>query len=249
MEPRDHEEMDRDRTTVYTLLDIADPTIHSTPANRGAATTPARATSNLHTLLETIDFDAPNSSFDDRAIRRRTQAINDRPSKPSTLESFRREHECSRTNMKPGKFDGTGSLETFLAQFELCARYNQWSEDDKVDYLRCALDKAATQLLWDFGARDNVTYEDLVDRLQQRYGAEGQAETFRAQLYYRRQRSDETLSDLLHDIRRLVVLAYPVPSNATTEILARDAFLESIRDRELSLRVREREPRTIDEAY
>lgn|SRR6218665_1545464 len=46
------------------------------------------------------------------------------------------------------------------------------------DFLRCALDKAATQLLWDVGARENVNYEQLVDRLRQRYGVEGQAETF-----------------------------------------------------------------------
>ena len=53
----------------------------------------------------------------------------------------------------------------------------------------------------------------------------------------------------MHDIRRLVVLAYPVPANETTEIVTKDAFLEAIRDKELSLKVREREPWTIDEAY
>lgn len=76
------------------------------------------------------------------------------------------------------------------------------------DYLRNALDKTALQLLWDFGSSENITYIKLVARLKQRYGAEGQAETYRAQLHYRRQRSNETLSDL-HDIRQnLVVLAY-----------------------------------------
>src|SRR5688572_29418097 len=153
------------------------------------------------------------------------------------------------TPMKPGKFDGTGSLESFLVQFEVCARHNKWTAADRVDYLRCSLEKAATQLLWDFGAQPSVSYEELVERLRQRYGTEGQAETFRAQLYYRRQRPEENLSDLLHEIRRLVVLAYPVPSNETTQIIAKDSFLEAMRDRELSLKVREREPKTLDEAY
>src|SRR5688572_17058082 len=151
--------------------------------------------------------------------------------------------------MKPGKFDGTGSLESFLVQFEVCARHNKWTAADRVDYLRCSLEKAATQLLWDFGAQPSATYEELVERLRQRYGTEGQAETFRAQLYYRRQRPEENLSDLLHEIRRLVVLAYPVPSNETTQIIAKDSFLEAMRDRELSLKVREREPKNLDEAY
>src|SRR5688572_9392967 len=153
------------------------------------------------------------------------------------------------TQMKPGKFDGTGSLESFLVQFEVCATHNKWTAADRVDYLRCSLEKAATQLLWDFGAQPSASYEELVERLRQRYGTEGQAETFRAQLYYRRQRPKENLSDLLHEIRRLVVLAYPVPSNETTQIIAKDSFLEAMRDRELSLKVREREPKTLDEAY
>ena len=38
--------------------------------------------------------------------------------------------------MKPGKFDGTGSLEAFVAQFETCARHNGWSEQEKLDYLQ-----------------------------------------------------------------------------------------------------------------
>ena len=32
----------------------------------------------------------------------------------------------------------------------------------------CALDKVATQLLWDFGAREDVAYEEFVGRLRQR---------------------------------------------------------------------------------
>ena len=168
---------------------------------------------------------------------------------PSLLESVGGLLRSRPMAMKPGKFDGTGSLESFLVQFEVCAKHNRWTSADKSDHLRCSLEKAATQLLWDFGAQPSASYEDLVERLRQRYGTEGQAETFRAQLYYRRQRSEESLSDLLHEIRRLVVLAYPVPANETTQIIARDAFLEAMSDRELSLKVREREPKTIDEAY
>jgi hypothetical protein len=38
-------------------------------------------------------------------------------------------------------------------------------------------------------------------------------------------------------------------ANATTEILAKDAFIDAMRDIELALKVREREPETLDEAY
>lgn len=40
-----------------------------------------------------------------------------------------------------------------------------------------------------------------------------------------------------------------MPSNETTEIIARHAFLEAMRNREMSLKVRKREPKSLDEAY
>lgn len=246
-----------DRTTVYTLLDVADSSFQqpdfSTPAPSRILLTPESREPDPSRFLESIDFDGPRSvSFDVRRKKTTEFPIGElsklRPQE-SVHVSVNQVSGHKKIPMKPGKFDGTGSLESFLAQFDVCARHNRWSDGDKVDFLRCSLDKAATQLLWDFGARTDIFYEQLVERLRQRYGVEGQAETYRAELYYRHQRSDETLSDLLHDIRRLVVLAYPVPANETTEIVARDAFLEAIRDRDLSLKVREREPKTIDEAY
>jgi len=228
-------------TILYPLPDYAGPS-YSTPARE-------EETRRRTGVLEGLDFDAPGTAEKIKCEKSRVK-FREEASPPPWLKSKTAEPAGpKKLSMKPGKFDGTGSLESILAQFDVCARHNRWTDEDKVDFLRCALDKAATQLLWDFGARRNVTFEELVERLKQRYGAEGQAETFRTQLYYRRQRPDETLSDLLHDIRRLVVLAYPVPSNETTEIVAKDAFLEAIRDRELSLKVREREPKTIDEAF
>src|SRR6218665_1600714 len=209
----------RDNTIVYTLLDIADDSFRrpcsSTPSDRRETAAADRETS-VKRLLENIDFDGPSPLGASIAAKRTaTEAPRLVAPKPSSVEA---NGATKRLPMRPSKFDGTGSFESFLAQFEVCARHNRWTAVDKVDFLRCSLDKAATQLLWDFGAHTDVTYEQLVGRLRQRYGAEGQAETFRAQLYYRRQRPEESLSDLLHDIRRLVVLAYPVPANETTEI-------------------------------
>ena len=231
-----------DETRIYTVLDAAEITAAtSTPAVRRGSTMDEQPEQRL------MDDDF---RFESRQRQSREwERPEETTSLPRILENIGGLLKSRPMQMKPSRFDGTGSLESFLAQFEVCARHNRWTETDKVDFLRCALEKAATQLLWDFGAQPDVSYEQLVERLRQRYGTEGQAETFRAQLYYRRQRTDESLSDLLHEIRRLVVLAYPVPSNETTQIIARDAFLEAMRDRELSLKVREREPKTLDEAY
>ena len=53
----------------------------------------------------------------------------------------------------------------------------------------------------------------------------------------------------MQDIRRLMALAYPLPAEEVTEILAKDAFIDALADRELALKVRERDPKDLQHAY
>ena len=63
--------------------------------------------------------------------------------------------------MKPEKFDGRSSFETFMCMFENCARYNQWNRRDKAAHLRWSLTGTAAQLLWN---TESLSYEDLVEK-------------------------------------------------------------------------------------
>lgn len=49
--------------------------------------------------------------------------------------------------MKPGKFDGTTSIDTFLIQFDTVSEYNGWSERDRCAQLKCCLTGTAGQIL------------------------------------------------------------------------------------------------------
>lgn len=149
------------------------------------------------------------------------------------------------TPTMPEQFYGIGSLESFLAQFEE-ARHNKWTGTNEVDSNLCVPNKAA--LLLHVGA-ELISFDQLVEKLWQRCGAELQIETFRAEFYCRQKRAEESLGDFLRDIQRLVVLGYPVPSAESTKEIARAAFLQVTRDRKLSLKVPERERKTTDEAY
>ena len=51
--------------------------------------------------------------------------------------------------MKPGKFDGTTSIDTFLVQFSTVVGYNRWSERNRCAQLKCCLSGTAVQLLWE----------------------------------------------------------------------------------------------------
>jgi hypothetical protein len=147
------------------------------------------------------------------------------------------------------KFDGTNMpLETYLAKLENCSRYNCWSEPDKLAHLQASLTGGAAQCLWDVGEEYSRSLPHLLALLKSRFGSEGQAEKFRAELRGRRRKQGETLQALYQDLRRLMVLAFPGPTNNTTEIVGRDSFLDSLGNRSLSLRIREREPLTMEEA-
>jgi hypothetical protein len=81
-------------------------------------------------------------------------------SSPNSNERDSRSHRDKRTShsgrwMKPDKFDGRCSFETFIYQFENCAAYNKWNSGDKLAHLRWSLSGIAAQLLWN---SDSLSY-------------------------------------------------------------------------------------------
>ena len=152
-----------------------------------------------------------------------------------------------RAWVKPPKFEGKDAcVESHLTQFEIVARRNNWDELEKADYLKCSLSGEANHILRDL--KSTATYEEVADRLRRRYGSVDQMEACRVELKTRIRRPGESLSQLMKDVRRLFLQAYPSPSNEFSEIMARDAFINALQDRELILKVLEREPTTLEQA-
>jgi len=147
--------------------------------------------------------------------------------------------------MKPDKYEGLTCFETFLTQFNNCAEYNRWSDSEKLSYLRWSLKGSAAQMLW--GARD-MTYKQLVTRLRSRFGSADMEEHYRVDLQCRRRKNNETMKELAQDIRRLMMLSYPGNQTPISENLAKEHFIVALEDPELELKIREREPRTLDSA-
>ena len=118
-----------------------------------------------------------------------------------------------------------------------------------LDLLVCALSAPADQILWDFESTTLMTWTDLVQRLRSRYGSADQSSLYQTQLASRRQKEGEDLNVLIQDIRRLMTLAYPGCTSEYGETIAVRSFLDALRDRSLSLNIREREPKTLDQAF
>ena len=161
-----------------------------------------------------------------------------------------RSRSSSRPNqkrnwIKPATFDGTTCVDTFLRKFEKVAAYNEWSVKDKFSHLYCSLVGPAEDLLY---SSEAATYEELTERLRQRYGTREQQEKFRLELKFRRRKSVESLQELASQVEKLTKLAYPSTDAATRSILARDAFIDALDNRKLQREVRGKDPASLDSA-
>ena len=148
--------------------------------------------------------------------------------------------------LKLEKYDGQTQVEAFLAKFEICAKHNDWDDDERLSQLMCSMVGNAAQVLWEFNASGLSSWSDLVKRLRTRYGSLDQTTLYRTQLRTRRQKEGESLQALSQDIRRLMVLAYAGPPTEMSEMVAIDVFLDALIDTDLAIRVRDREPNTLE---
>ena len=151
--------------------------------------------------------------------------------------------------VKAPKYNGTGSILSFLKQFDICAEHNAWSEREKVVRLQCALEGQSSQVLWDFNSVESFTYGRLKEQLILRYGSPGQTEAHRAELRNLKQKHGEALSTLVQNVRKLMVLAYPGPTTPMHDTIAKDSFISALGDRALALKVLEKGVVDLDTAY
>jgi hypothetical protein len=89
----------------------------------------------------------------------------------------------------------------------------------------------------------------LLDRLQSRFGDREQIERFRLELKTRRQRKGELIQALHQDVCRLLALSYSGETGSLSKIVARDAFLDSLGDPEMRIRILEKGAASIEEAF
>ena len=129
-----------------------------------------------------------------------------------------------RKPAQPDRFDGTSSVEAFLEQFDTCATYNRWSEEDRYVQLKLSLRGSAAGLLMD--CCDVKTYQEFQAKLRQRFDAKGREVSFRAQLRSRRRQRGETLQELYISIGDLMHQAYPRTGSVHRAIAACDAFID-----------------------
>jgi len=72
------------------------------------------------------------------------------------------------STIKLGMYDGNSSLETFLAKFENCSDYYQWSAHERICHLKASLDGPAGRVPW--GLNSQTTEAEIIRQLHNRFG-------------------------------------------------------------------------------
>jgi hypothetical protein len=101
---------------------------------------------------------------------------------------------CTHAAKQP-KFDGTTSWAVFCRQFETAAEHNCWTRQEKSTYFITAMQCRATDVL--HGIPRCATYEDTLQALEDRFGDQHFAATFRSQLKTRTQKQENPCRTLL----------------------------------------------------
>jgi len=207
--------------------------------------------------INTYDDDTDFNSVPKRKIVRFNnvqKSKNDRNPQMTVLEPSKKLHQTvidrrpKREWLLPEKFDGqNSSWSAFIAKFNICSAYNGWDNVDKLAHLQVALKGNAGHVLWSDTSK-SWTFDSLVKTLNKRYGNSGQSALYRAELNARRRGATESLLDLHQDIIRLMSLAYEGPMTENTEAFAIEAFIKALGNTPLAGKVRESEPRDLDEA-
>ena len=106
--------------------------------------------------------------------RIRPNRANSEPASSSESRSSKDEEDTPfepKHMLKPPKFDGRGSVETFMAQFSNCAKYNKWNRAQELAFLRNLLEKEAANILWDCGKNVTDSLSGLKSSLEMRFGS------------------------------------------------------------------------------
>ena len=197
----------------------------------------------------------PDSSDHGRGPKRPSRSVGRRRRRPhrdfssgSESDGYDSRRSFYKHYIRPQKYSGSGSFETFYAHFVNCAHYNKWSKSDQLAHLKACLTGEAGQVLWDSGPENTNSLPKLVKLLTTRFGATQQCDKHRMELKLRKRKAGETLSSLHQDIRRLMALAYPTVQVECRESLSTDYFIDALGDPDFALKVRERVPANLDEA-
>ena len=130
--------------------------------------------------------------------------------------------------LKPPAFDGTGTVEAFLAQFRVAAYGNRWSEEEMGWQLATCLKGATSEILAQVDLGGPGVFARIADALGSRYISNPRI--CQQQLACRRQLAGETIQKLGDKILLLAWRAHPGLTRVVCESIASSYFIAALKN-------------------
>ncbi|KAL1487130.1 hypothetical protein MTO96_031105 [Rhipicephalus appendiculatus] len=152
-----------------------------------------------------------------------------------------------RAQLPPPTFDGTTSWAAFLVQFESVAALNGWTVQDKAQVLVVQLRAAAAEYLEYIPQVIRSDYGALVSALESRFGDHHLLQLYLTQLKHVRQ-GRRDLQELAAHVDSLSRKALSGCPTATMDLIAANAFVDAINNRNVQRFVRLARPTDVPSA-
>ena len=154
--------------------------------------------------------------------------------------------------LKSMKFDGTEKCEdwsAFLVKFEIFADASNWTDEERRNQLCWCLTGSASRYGTNLIRHNKeITFTELVSKMEQRFNHGNEAETLQVQFYNSRQSPRESTEEWADRLSALADKAFrDVPDNyITSQVIMK--FLQALNDKEAGKAAAMLKPKTIDEA-
>lgn len=148
----------------------------------------------------------------------------------------------------PEPFNGDASWQQWRYHFDNVAVVNNWSDEDKLKWLKVRLIGRAQTAFQRLSAANQASFDLATKALKERFEPSSQKSRYQAELRTRKKKSAETWADLAEDLRLIADKAYPDLGDDARETLALNTFLAQIDNPHLAFGVKQRTPASLDAA-
>ena len=145
-------------------------------------------------------------------------------------------------------YEGTTSFDAFKHQFLGLSKCSRWGEEEKRLRLLSSLKGDAAEYVFQLQDFSELSFEELIDSLERRFGDHRKTSYFLSRLEARRLGRTESIAEYVADIRTLATKGYPTADRETIEAICIRHFIRGLGDQQLSITVGMREPASLEEA-
>lgn len=153
-----------------------------------------------------------------------------------------------RKEIEARRFNGKEPVHEYLIQFDLTAKRNGWTDEEKSVSLLCALDGPARGIITEFNDASSASYASVREALLARFGPTKHTEVHEQALQDLRLQKGQSIRELAQEVIRATKLAYPDISGAARERIAIKHLLQAVGDKDLAFYVKDKEPASLQDA-